>query len=165
MAKASPNYESGYEGNSKQLREYAVRIDKMIDDCGTIQKSEYLVNLTRAIINGLIDTNKYFKLCNCVLNLTEEDLLFLQNDIGEKVINDDKEYIDDFRSVGILYEVNGGYAYSRRAYDLKQYALLYNYDENINRPAIFLARVKPISIEITDDQEIDNLFDGGKDSE
>ncbi len=128
LAEDTPNLEAGYMGNLNMLRENSKRIVKLIDDAGTIQKSIYYANLTRATLNDCIDRNKFFKLCNCVRILTEEDLSFLANDVqktGTSTIEGDKEFIDDFRAVGLLIEVEGGFAYTLRAFELLKYCLAY----------------------------------------
>ena len=110
LAEVSPNLESGYEGDKKKLVEYAKRIVKMIDDCGTIQKAYYLACLTRAVKTGSITKNEFFKYFNCVKNLTEEDLQFLKDNLQQGCITDDKEYIDDIRDLGFIKEVDAGFA-------------------------------------------------------
>jgi len=79
LAEVSPNEEAEYLGDTDRLTEYAKRIVKMIDDCGTIQKSYYLACLARAVRAKLISASEFFKLAHCIKNLTEEDLLFLKN--------------------------------------------------------------------------------------
>ena len=143
LAEASPNGESGYEGNPQVLQEYAKRIIKVIDDCGTIQKAYYIACLARAVKYKLIDANKFFKLSHCVRSLTEEDLLFLNKSITNDVINANEEYIDDFRALGLMMDVDGGFAYTKRAFELKKYAL--NYDGENEIPNVYPERFKPIT--------------------
>ncbi len=129
LADQTPNSESGYEGNIIQLRENAKRIIKLIDDASTIQKSVYYANLTRAALNDRISRAKFFKLCNCIKFLTEEDLLFFIDDIQimkAGTITEDRESIDDFRAVGLLLEVDGGFSYTQRAFDLYNFGLKYD---------------------------------------
>ena len=42
LAECSPNKEANYEGNPELLDEYARKIIKVIDDCGTRQKAIYI---------------------------------------------------------------------------------------------------------------------------
>jgi hypothetical protein len=140
LAKASPNYESGYQGEPEKLREYAKRIIKLINDCVTLQKSEYLANIARAVIHHEIDANLFFKLGKCITNLTEEDLEFIKVNIRENEIYYNDYFIEDFLAVGLLYEVDGGYTYSPRAFELGRYALYYNYDKRIEIPKKFPPR-------------------------
>lgn len=135
LAELSPNEEAGYEGNPDRLHENAKRIVKLIDDAGTVQKSIYYANLTRAAIGGYIDRAQLFKLCNCIKNLTDEDLVYLAEDIqkrGTSTITEDTALIDDYRAVGLLKEVNEGFSYSRRAFELLKYGL--KYEDNIQIP-------------------------------
>ena len=37
--------------------------------------------------------------------LTEEDLLFLKENVKEGTISGESDYIDDFRGLGLMYEV------------------------------------------------------------
>lgn len=157
LADASPNQEAGYAGNPEVLREYAKRIVKLIDDCGTIQKAYYLACLTRALTSRAIDTKKYFKLCQCIRNLTEEDLLFLKSHISQNIITTDEDYIDDFRALGLLKDVDDGFAYTPRAFELKKYAL--NYEGNVIIPASFPERYKPITMEPISKEDIQNIVD------
>lgn len=154
LAEAGPNQEAGYEGNAEKLYEYSKRIVKMLDDCGTIQKAVYLANISRAAAKREIDKRDFFKLGQCIRMLTEEDLLFLKKDIREGTINGDADYIDDFRGVGLMYEVEGGFAYSRRAFQLLRYALDYERDRGI--PEKFPERNVVASIS---NDEIDALFE------
>ena len=135
LAEVTPNEDAQYIGNPDRMREYSKRIIKVLDDCGTIQKAIYIANLSRALANRLIDKNCFFKLCQCIRILTDEDLLLLKKYIPKDIINDDEMYIDDFRGVGLLYEVDGGFAYSKRAYDLVNYAL--DYENGICVPDSF----------------------------
>ena len=55
LADASPNTEANYEGRPDKLNEYAKRLIKLIDDCGTKQKARYIASLTRALLSKQID--------------------------------------------------------------------------------------------------------------
>lgn len=118
-------------GNSS---ENAKRIIKIIDDVGTKKKAVYIANLTRACCMKNISLGQFFKLSQCVTKLLDEDLDFLKNSIEEgTMLKRDEEYIDDFRSCGLLDERAGGFIYTKRAYDLKKYSLEYeNETKNIS---------------------------------
>ncbi|SFP39538.1 hypothetical protein SAMN04487928_101231 [Butyrivibrio proteoclasticus] len=134
LAEQTPNEEAEYEGSPDKLRENAKRLIKLIDDASTVQKAVYYANLARAALNMKITRNLFFKLCNCVRYLTEEDLIFLIDDIqktGTATIEDDRDTIDDFRAVGILMEVDGGFSYTQRAIDLVKFGLMYEKDVKI----------------------------------
>ena len=153
LATVSPNEEAGYLGNSDQLREYSKRIVKLIDDCGTIEKAVYLANVSRAFVKESIDRNTFFKLGQCIRLLTDEDLIFLKENVKMGVISDGA-YIDDFRGQGLMYDVDGGFAYTKRAFELLKYGLAY--ESNAKIPETFLDR-NVISFATNDD--ISEMFE------
>lgn len=116
------------DGNSN---ENAKRLLKIIDDVGTKRKAVYISNLTRACCQQLIDRSKFFKLSQCIVRLTDEDLVFLCDNISKKKIETDEEFIDDFRNCGLIKEVDGGFVYTKRAFELKKYSLWYGHDVEI----------------------------------
>ena len=101
------------------------RIIKIIDDCGTYSKAEYLANISRAFANGLVDINEFFKVAQSITNLTEEDLLFIANNITEEVVSNKNEYCEEYQAAGVMSIRAGGYVYSKRAFLLRNYALRY----------------------------------------
>lgn len=157
LADVSPNQESDYEEDIERLHEYSKRIIKLIDDCGTVQKAVYLAHISRAFSKHEIDKRDFFKLAQCLRMLTEEDLLFLKENISTNIVKEDDEYIDDFRGLGLMYEVDGGFAYSKRAFRLLEYAL--EYERSINIPESFPERTMISSIS---DEDINRLVDGVK---
>ena len=116
------------DGNSD---ENAKRLIKIIDDVGTRKKALYISNLTRACCMHLIERSKFFKLSQCIVRLTDEDLTFLCDNISRKKVETDEEYIDDFRNCGLMKEVDGGFVYTKRAFELKKYSLWYEHDVEI----------------------------------
>lgn len=159
LAEASPNAESGYGGDQDKLVEYAKRLIKLIDDCGTKQKAYYLACITRALLSNprQIDTKKFFQLSRCVRTLTEEDLSFLGENIKEGNISRDKDYIDDYRALGLLYETKDGFSYSKRAFELKKYALCY--ETHIEIPDSFPPKYEPLIAQPISHDEIQGLVD------
>ena len=140
------------DGNSY---ENAKRIIKIIDDVGTKKKALYVSNLTRACCMGNISVSKFFKLSQCIVGLTDEDLVFLCDNISQKKIDTDEEYIDDFRNCGLLKEVEGGFVYTKRAYELKKYSLWYGH--NVEIPQIPERQmISGIDYEIIDDMIVEN---------
>lgn len=151
LADASPNADAGYQGDPEKLTEYAKRLIKLIDDCGTKQKAYHLSCIARALLDKQIDTRKFFQLSRCIRNLTEEDLLFLSERIESGNISRDKDYIDDYRALGLLYETDEGFSYSKRAFELKKYALCY--ESHVEIPDSFPPKYEPlIGQEISDDK-------------
>ena len=116
----------------------------------------YYANLTRALLNEEITKNRFFKLCRCINNLTEEDLVYFKADItknGKTTIKEDRDTIDDFRSVGLLMEVNEGFAYTHRAFELLKYAV--DYENEVIIPNDFPER---IMISTPTWKDIDKIF-------
>lgn len=148
----------------ENAEENAKRIIKIIDDIGTRAKAIYISNLTRACCVGLVDTNKFFKLAQCIVRLTDEDLIFLRDNIKKGIINTDEEYLDDFRYCGLMKEVTGGFAYTKRAYELKKYALWYGH--TIEIPQIperqILEFASKEDIKKLFEEEIENITDFGE---
>ena len=153
LAEASPNDEADYEGDPDRLHEYSKRIVKLIDDCGTIQKAVYLANISRAFAKHEIDKRLFFKLGQCIRMLTDEDLLFLRENIKDGIDSGESDYIDDFRGVGLMYDVDGGFHYSLRAFKLLEHAL--DYEGKVSVPEKFPERNV---LTFATDDDIDALF-------
>ena len=155
LAEASPNADAGYHGDPEKLTEYAKRLIKLIDDCGTKQKAYYLACLARALLSKQIDTQKFFQLSRCIRNLTEEDLLFLSERIEPGNISRDEDYVDDYRALGLIYETDEGFSYSKRAFELKKYALCY--ETHIEIPDSFPPKYEPFVGQAISGDEINAL--------
>lgn len=153
LAEVSPNDEADYVGGPNRLHEYSKRIVKLIDDSGTIQKAVYLANISRAFAKHEIDKRLFFKLGQCIRMLTEEDLMFLKTNVTEGTVSGAGDYVDDFRGQGLMYEVDAGFAYSKRAFQLLRYAL--NYEGNVRIPEKFPERNV---ITVATDDEIDEML-------
>lgn len=134
---------------------YAKRLIKLIDDCGTKQKAYYLACLARALLSKQIDTQKFFQLSRCIRNLTEEDLLFLSERIEPGNISRDEDYVDDYRALGLIYETDEGFSYSKRAFELKKYALCY--ETHIEIPDSFPPKYEPFVGQAISGDEINAL--------
>lgn len=157
LSDASPNADAGYQGDPEKLTEYAKRLIKLIDDCGTKQKAYYLACIARALLSKQIDTRKFFQLSRCIRNLTEEDLLFLSRQIEQGNISRDEDYIDDYRALGLLYETDEGFSYSKRAFELKKYALCY--ETHVEIPDSFPPKYEPFIGQETSDDEVHALWE------
>lgn len=70
--------------------------------------------------------------------LTEEDLLFLKNSVTETTVSEFGDYVDDFRGQGLMYEVDVGFAHSKRAFQLLKFAL--DYEGTVRIPEKFPER-------------------------
>ena len=52
-----------------------------------------------------INISQFFKLSQCIVRLTDEDLDFLNENISQNKISEDREYIDDFRNTGLMKDI------------------------------------------------------------
>lgn len=152
LADMTPNSESGFEGNVEKLHEYSNRIVKLIDDLGTVQKSIYLANISRALVNYKINKKTFFKLAQCIRMLIEEDLLFLKENVKEGPIHSTDESIADFAGLGLVYESEIGLSYSLKAFLLSKYAL--NYEKDVRIPEKF-----PSRLSVAEDWEVNEMLE------
>ena len=160
LAEASPNADAGYHGDPEKLTEYAKRLIKLIDDCGTKQKAYYLACLARALLSKEIDTRKFFQLSRCIINLMEEDLLFLSKRIKPGNISRDEDYVDDYRALGLIYETDEGFSYSMRAFELKKYVLCYENHPEI--PDSFPTKYEPYVMKEISTDKMNAIMEGNK---
>ena len=160
LAEASPNADAGYHGDPEKLTEYAKRLIKLIDDCGTKQKAYYLACLARALLSKEIDTRKFFQLSRCIINLMEEDLLFLSKRIKPGNISRDEDYVDDYRALGLIYETDEGFSYSMRAFELKKYVLCYENHPEI--PDSFPPKYEPSVMKEISTDKMNAIMEGNK---
>lgn len=115
-------------GNKKTM---ALTLVKAIDDIDSELKARCLSNLTQSVINSEIDINKYFRLMHATKWLVKEDFEYISRNIsGVTLVGD--EHLDDYLTAGIMREVDGGYVYTERAWDLCQYGILRGH--TVDRP-------------------------------
>lgn len=118
------------EGDS---RSSAIKIVESISKIDEPIKARYIANLTQSLINGQIDRLNYFRLINTINSLIGDDLQYIADNIEHSgtILND--KHIDDFVSAGIMRNVEGGYYYTERAYDLVEFGIRKGH--NIKRPS------------------------------
>lgn len=104
--------------------------------------------------NTLNNIRQDMRVAQCIRMLTEEDLLFLRENVKEGIIDGDGDYVDDFRGLGLMYEVEGGFSYSPRAFKLLGHAL--DYEGKVNIPEKFPER--NVLIAETDDIDFEAMF-------
>lgn len=85
--------------------------------------------------------------------LTEEDLMLLKMNVTEGTVSGAGDYVDDFRGQRLMYEVDAGFVYSKRAFQLLRYAL--DYEGNVRIPEKFPER--NVMTAMIDD-EIDEIW-------
>ena len=89
--------------NNEEKEEYARRIISIIDSIDATTKVIYVVNLTRALLTGLICKTDYYRLCNAVRNNIEEDLLFLSQNINKKLTENNIQ-IEFLKNNGLIVQ-------------------------------------------------------------
>lgn len=161
LAEISPNDEAKYTGDEILLSTYAKKIIKIIWECDSEEKAKYSANLTRALINGYITKEQYFKLTRCVTALTEGDLQIIGHEAKERKVITEQDYIEEFTGLGLLYPVVGGSCYSNKALLLRNYAIQYEYSCKSMMSSESIPRFKNDNLEIATEEDIERLFKNG----
>lgn len=94
--------------------------------------------LTLSLINRAIEFDDYFRLIKAVENLICADLEYLVDEIVNIKINVQDIHIDDLLANGLVYNVDGGFAITDKAYDLVEYGIHRGHD--VRRPKEKLER-------------------------
>ena len=95
-------------GNKKENATSIVYTVNRIDDP---RKAKYISWLTLSVIDNDMDFDKYFRLVKAIENFVYADLVYLS------------ENVDDFLANGMIYRIDGGFAYTDKAYDLVEYGI------------------------------------------
>ena len=66
--------------------EYVKRLICLIDDMDVDDKIDFIANLTKALAEGFIDTDMYFRLIHSIKNTLYEDLLYLKQNVRNNEI-------------------------------------------------------------------------------
>ena len=114
-------------GNKKS---YAIALLKAIDDVDSEEKARCLANLTQSVVWSEISIEKYLRLVHTLRQLVEEDLEFLSSNISKGKFLDN-EYLDDYIAFGIIREVEGGFVYTKKAWELLKYGICRGHDIKI----------------------------------
>ena len=132
----------------------AVKIVQAINKVDEPIKAKYIAKLTQSLINDNIDRVQYFRLVQVVNRLIGNDLEYIANNVEAVKFNlADEEYVDDFISCGIIMSVDGGFAYTKRAYDLVEYGIRSGH--SLRRPTSLPERQ---IMDFVDYGDIDELF-------
>ena len=115
--------------------EFAHRLVELINQCESKRKVKYLSNATRALINDCIDRRLYFRVCNVVTQLIEEDLVFLR----DHVLEGDRTYpysieVQSLASMGLMLQraradASFVYTFTSLAKQVDQYAISFGDDD------------------------------------
>lgn len=106
-------------GNKKG---YGIAIIKAIDDVESDEKARCLANLTQSLINDKITVEGYFRVIHTFKQLIREDLEFLSKNITKETFLDN-EHLDDYLVNGLIRQVDGGYVYTDRAWDIVEHGI------------------------------------------
>lgn len=111
-------------GNKQENAACIVYTVNRIDDP---RKAKYISWLTLSVIDHDIDQDidfdKYFRLIKTIENLVYADLIYLSENVENVLIDLDSPHIDDFLANGLIYSIDGGFAYADKAYDLVEYGI------------------------------------------
>lgn len=110
---------------------YGIAIIKAIDDVESDEKARCLANLTQSVINSEITVEDYFRVIHTSKQLIREDLEFLSRSITAETFLDN-EYLDDYLVNGLIKQVDGGYVYTDRAWDIVEHGICKGH--KVNRP-------------------------------
>ena len=151
-------------GNSN---ENALRLVASIDRAETMQKIQYLVNVTRCLLTNFIDRPTYFRICHAVTFSLEEDLSFLKDHIDEEdlVYN---SYVQGLLTTGLMYQsvIDGNdeskYSFTPLAGLVDQYAVSYENLERYPNPKqitdVQTILRQQISLEALTDDDMDDIL-------
>lgn len=142
--------------------ENAKRIIRIVDDLDSKLKVEFVINLTRSFMLGLIEKRDYFRILKIIQNTIEEDLIFLKANLSKGEIAENN-LSEEFERNGIMYITEeGNYAYSELAFFLDKYALSYGDEKyKYNGTPDFVPRKFPEKqgiITAIPTEEIDDLW-------
>lgn len=117
------------QGNKRST---ALILIKAIDDIDSEEKARCLANLTQSVINSEINVENYFRIFHTLRYLVKEDLNYISKSINGATFVQDI-HLDDYIIAGIIRQVDGGYVYTERAYDLVEFGICRG--EHISRPS------------------------------
>lgn len=107
-------------GNKQENAACIVYTVHRIDDP---RKAKFISWLTLSIINEKIDFDNYFRLVKAIENLVYTDLIYLSENVENVIIASNDLHIDDFLANGLIYSVDGGFAYTDKSYDLVEFGI------------------------------------------
>lgn len=88
------------------------------------RKAKYISWLTLSVIDNDMEFDKYFRLVKAVENFVYADLVYLSENVENVTIDSNNSHIDDFLANGMIYRIDGGFAYTDKAYDLVEYGIM-----------------------------------------
>lgn len=111
---------------------YAQRIVSCVYALDSMAKNKYVINLSRALANGLIDRQLYFRLLFILKSILDEDIKFIIDNLKHN-ISSDELHMEALVNLGLAYvseiEDELTYAFSSLCYTFYEYAIKYDSDE------------------------------------
>lgn len=139
-------------GNKQENAACIVYTVNRIDDP---RKAKFISWLTLSVINEKIDFDNYFRLIKAIENLVYTDLIYLSENVENVLIASNDLHIDDFLANGLIYSVDGGFAYTEKSYDLVEHGIRRGH--SIRRPK--KKRERQVFAVEAEDIYFDGLFD------
>lgn len=137
-------------GNKQENATCIVYTINRVDDP---RKAKFISWLTLSLINNEIDFDNYFRLVKTVENLVYADLIYISENVEKVTIDSGNIHIDDFLANGLIYSIDGGFAYTDKSYDLVEYGIQRGH--NVRRPR---KKQERQILAITTDEEIEAMF-------
>lgn len=137
-------------GNKQENAACIVYTLNRIDDS---RKAKYISWLTLSVIDKDFEFDMYFRLIKVIENLVYSDLIYLSENVENVIIDSSDAHIDDFLANGLIYSIDGGFAYTDKSYDLVEYGIRRGH--SIRRP-----KEKPERqvLAVTTKDDIDEVF-------
>lgn len=107
-------------GNKQENAACIVYTLNRIDDP---RKAKYISWLTLSVIDKDLGFDKYFCLIKTIENLVYTDLIYLSENVENVIIDSNDSHIDDFLANGLIYSIDGGFAYTDKSYNLVEYGI------------------------------------------
>jgi len=139
-------------GNKKENATNIIYVINRVDDP---RKAKFISWLTLSVIHKYIDFDSYFRLVKTVENLVYADLCFLGENVEFARIDSDDSHVDDFLANGLIYNVDGGFAFSKKSYELVKFGI--RKFDNIKIPENMIER-QILSMASDEDLNFDELF-------
>jgi len=109
------------------------RLLESIERAETLQKIQFIVNVSRCLLAGFIELTDFFRICHAVAHTLEEDLMFLRDHIEESNIVY-STYVQGLYTAGLMYISISGqdqrYSFTPLAEMVDQYAVSF---DNVER--------------------------------
>ena len=137
-------------GNKQENAACIVYTLNRIDDS---RKAKYISWLTLSVIDKDFEFDMYFRLIKVIENLVYSDLIYLSENVENVIIDSSDAHIDDFLANGLIYSIDGGFAYTDKSYDLVEYGIRRGH--SIRRPK---EKPKRQVLAVTTKDDIDEVF-------